>query len=115
MKIFKHILNTNNRNDLIEKINKIEKKAEIYFRKEKDDENDVDEEIEDEAETVEDETEIIEEPEPVEVKRVKRNVVDYIRVNKSKTIEAYPELTEKEINTLLLKKWKTLSDEEKYF
>jgi superfamily II DNA or RNA helicase len=123
MKIFKHILNTNNRNDLIEKINKIEKKAEIYFRKEKDDENDVDEEIEieDEADTVEDETEpvedteIIEEPEIVEVKKVKRNVVDYIKVNKPKTMEEFPDLTEKEINTLLLKKWKTLSDEEKYF
>ena len=122
MKIFKNILNTNNRNDLIGKINKIEKKAEIYFRKEKDDENDVDEEIEDEVETVEDETEPVEEPETVEdteiivePERVKRNVVDYIRVNKSKTMEAYPELTEKEINTLLLKKWKTLSDEEKYF
>ena len=124
IKIFKNILNTNNRNDLIGKINKIEKKAEIYFRKEKDDEENEDEEIEDEAETIENEneTEIIEEPEPVEdepepveVKRVKRNVVDYIKVNKSKTMEEFPDLTEKEINTLLLKKWKTLSDEEKYF
>lgn len=109
IKIFKHILNTNNRNDLIEKINKIEKKAEIFYRKEKDDENEVDEENEIDEENEVEENEVVSPP-----KIKKKNVVDYLKANKNKTMEEFPDLTEKEINYILLKKWNTLSDEEKY-
>jgi len=125
MKIFKHILNTNNQNDLIEKINKIEKKAEIYFRKEKDDEEDMKEEDEedvkeDEDEEKEDEDEekevedIIEEKIEEKPKFIKKgNVINYIKANISLTMEENPELTVKESKQLLLKKWTLLSEQEK--
>jgi superfamily II DNA/RNA helicase len=108
MKIFKHILNTNNRNDLIDKINKIEKKADIYFRKEKDDEDEELEENDDEEEN--EEVEEIKSPPKIK----KKNVVDYIKAYKKTTMEEFPDLNEKEINQLLIKKWNTLSDQDKY-
>ena len=125
MKIFKHILNTNNRSELIEKINKIEKKAEIFFRKEKTEhdehvEDDEDDEHVEDVEHIEDvEDEHIEHVEEViKVKsppKIKKNVIDYIKANKKKTMEDFPELTVKEVNHLLIKKWNTLSEKEKDF
>jgi len=122
MRIFNHIINSNNENDLIEKLNKIEKKSVIYFRKKGDDSNDDDDEENDEEneiEEIENEDKVEEIEDKVEVEEIeepkmkKGNVIIYIKSKREITKEENPELTEKEVNHLLIKKWNTLSDEEK--
>ena len=117
IKIMKHLINDY---ELIEKLNNIEKRAVIYFKKNKSGKD------EDEDEVEEDEEEDVDEEVEVEIKKEseksksppkikKGNVMNYVRKHRESTKEEYPDLTEKEVNHLLLRKWNTLSEEEKLF
>jgi len=103
IKIIKHLLK--DEYDLVNKINNIEKRAVIYFKKKGG------EEIEIVIES-EEEVEITKEVEN-QYKIKKGNVMNYVRKHRESTKEEQPELSEKEVNYLLLKKWNTLSEEEK--
>ena len=114
IRIIKHLLDDN---DLIDKINNIEKRAIIYYKKKGDDE-DEEEDDDDEEENEEEEIEVENVKEskkksksPPKIK--KGNVMNYVRKHRESTKEERPDLTEKEVNHLLLKKWNTISEEEK--
>jgi hypothetical protein len=113
IRIIKHLLDDN---DLIDKVNNIEKRALIYYKKKGGDINEEDDEDEEHEEEEEIEVESAKESKkksksPPKIK--KGNVMNYVRKHRESTKEERPDLTEKEVNHLLLKKWNTLSEEEK--